>query len=493
MMRLSGERHSALGRKERTATVPSTTIDELETGAELELVAAQKRRTKTKLEIQAIIDQAGKESRSTLTPDEDSRVTALLTEREAASADVDGVQAKLVKIRKLKAAETETATRMHTTESTGAQKPAYDQVARVGREERTYNPDVDRKGAGFLRDVIRKHFFNDGDANDRLTAHMHEETIERSQYLQRAVGTGGFAGLVVPQYLTDMYAPAVAALRPFADICNHHDLPASGMTVNISRITTPTGVALQATENTSVQNTDMDDTLLTENIQTAAGQQTVSRQAAERGTGIEEVVMDDLFRRYASTLDSTLLNQTTTGLANVATAIQYDDGNPSGVEAWPKLLAGAAQAESALLGFAQPDVVLMHSRRWYWLQSQMSSQWPLFGQPNIANNAGGENYAVTYGRGARGILPNGMAAVVDNNVATNLGTGTNQDEMYVIATDECHLWEDPAAPVFLRAEQPAAANLGILMILYGYFAYSFRRYPTSFARITGTGLTTPVF
>jgi hypothetical protein len=86
-----------------------------------------------------------------------------------------------------------------------------------------------------------------------------------------------------------------------------------------------------------------------------------------------------------------------------------------------------------------------------------------------------------------------MAAVVDNNVTTILGSGTNQDEMYVIATDECHLWEDPAAPVFLRAEQPAAANLGILMVLYGYFAYSFRRYPTSFARITGTGLTTPVF
>ena len=63
-------------------------------------------------------------------------------------------------------------------------------------------------------------------------------------------------------------------------------LPSQGMTVNISRITTATSVALQASENTAVSNTDIDDTILTENVQTAAGQQTLSRQALDRGTGI---------------------------------------------------------------------------------------------------------------------------------------------------------------------------------------------------------------
>src|SRR5206468_4066349 len=126
---------------------------------------------------------------------------------------------------------------------------------------------------------------------------MQEEQVERGQYLSRAAGdanTGAFTGLVVPQYLTDMYAPATANLRPFADVCNKHELPASGMTVNISRITTPTSVALQATGLSAVSATSIDDTLLTENVQTAAGQQTLSRQAIERGTGIEEVVMGDL-------------------------------------------------------------------------------------------------------------------------------------------------------------------------------------------------------
>jgi hypothetical protein len=291
-----------------------------------------------------------------------------------------------------------------------------------------------------------------------------------------------------------MYAPAIAAMRPFADICNHHDLPTTGMTVNISRITTPTAVALQATENTGVQETNADDTLLTENIQTAAGQQTISRQAIERGTGIEEVIVDDLFRRYATALDSTLINQATTGLSAVATVVAYDDASPSGNEMWPKILAGAANSEAALLGFAQPNVVLMHSRRWYWLQSQLSAQWPLVQQPGIVDNHMAANYAKRYGDGARGMLPNGMVAVIDNNISTIAGgsPGT-QDELFIVATDECHLWEDPAAPVFLRCEQPAAANLGVLLVLYGYFAYSMRRYTGAMSKISGTGMVSPLF
>jgi hypothetical protein len=292
--------------------------------------------------------------------------------------------------------------------------------------------------------------------------------------------------------LTDLYAPAIAAMRPFADVCNHHDLPESGMTVNISLITTPTSVGLQPTgENNAVLNQDADDTLLTINIQTAAGQQTVSRQAAERGTGIEEVLMDDLFRRYATSIDSTLITQATTGLSAVAQSVSYVDASPTGLEVWPKFLQAAANSEAALLGFARPDCVIMHSRRWYWLQSQLAAQWPLFGQPGITENRGGENYGLKYGAGYRGMMPNGMAAIVDNNCSTTVNT--NQDEAYVVATDECHLWEDPNAPVFLRCEQPAAASLGILLVLYGYFAYTFSRYTNAMSKIGGTGFITPVF
>ena len=88
------------------------------------------------------------------------------------------------------------------------------------------------------------------------------------------------------------------------------------------------------------------------------------------------------------------------------------------------------------------------------------------------------NYAERYGKGVRGVLPNGTPVVVDNNIATNLGAGTNEDEIYSARKNECHLWEDPNAPLFIRAEQTKAANLGVLLVVYGYFAYTFGRYAT---------------
>src|SRR6266436_3103964 len=99
---------------------------------------------------------------------------------------------------------------------------------------------------------------------------MAEARIERGgNDFARAAGdstTANWAGLTVPQYLTDMYAPAIAALRPFADVCNHHDLPPNGMTVNISLTTTPSQVANPASElpAAGVAAQSIDDTLLTE-------------------------------------------------------------------------------------------------------------------------------------------------------------------------------------------------------------------------------------
>lgn len=474
-----------------------TTFDELILAAQVEEDQATKRREKALAEVKYIHDKARREGRAKLTEDEDADVSAAMEAHTRADEDLKGVRAKLAQLKEAKAREEAADALMEQRKANpGVDKPAYDRVARIGAEERTYHPGKDRRGGQFVRDVVRQFLYRDLDAEQRLLNHMREERVERGQYLTRAAGdatTGAFAGLVVPQYLTDMYAPAVAALRPFADICNRHDLPANGMTVNISRITTSTSVALQSSQLSAVSATSVDDTLLTVDVQTAAGQQTLSRQAIDRGTGVEEVVMDDLFRRYATTLDSTLLNQATNGLTNVAQAVTYTDTSPTTAELWPKIHNAAANSEAALLGQARPNFAVMHSRRWYWMQSQVGTSWPFMAQPGIPVQAGGQNLATLYGSGARGILPNGLVAIVDNNVATNLGSGTNEDEIYVVASDECHLWEDPNAPVFLRAEQAAAANLGVLLVLYGYFAYTFARYTNGQSKISGTGLVTPSF
>lgn len=470
------------------------TIDDLIASIEVELEAAHKRQKKCGAEIQLILDKAQQDGRAALTADEDERVTELFAARDQAKNDITGIEGKLANANKIKAEEMEREAKQKESRATETRKPSYDQVTRVGQEERTYRKDQDPFGKGFLMDVSRQFLFQDVEASHRLSQHMREERVERAEYLQRAVGTGAFAGLTVPQYLTELYAPATAALRPFADVCNRHPLPESGMSVNISRITTSSSAAVQSAENAAVSETNMDDTLLTVNVQTAAGQQTVSRQAIDRGTGIEDVTMQDLFNRVATTIDNTLLNQATNGLTNVATAVAYTDATPTGAELYPKILGATAGVEAALLAMGRPTHAVMHSRRWYWLSSQMSSTWPMINWTGLPVQAAGTaDSSSMYGSGPRGVLPCGLEVIVDNNIATNLGTGTNEDEIYVVPSSECHLWEDPNAPLFIRAEQPAAASLGVLLVAYSYFAYTFGRYSNGVQKVGGTGLITPAF
>jgi HK97 family phage major capsid protein len=470
------------------------TIDDLIASIEVELEAAQKRVSKTLKEGELILAKAQQEGRSHLTEEETERVEELKKIREQAKADIAGAKEKLARAQEVKAEELERDEQQREIKPTGVRAQGRDQRIQVGREERTYRPDTDPYGKGFLLDVARSFLFQDVEASNKLARHMAEERVERSEYFKRAVGTGAFAGLTVPAYLTEMYAPATAALRPFADVCNRHPLPESGMSVNISRITTASGAALQSAENAAVQETNMDDTLLTIPVQTAAGQQTVSRQAIDRGTGIEDVTMQDLFNRVATVLDATLLNQATNGLTNVATATSYTDASPTGAELYPKILGAAAGVEAALLAMGRPSHAVMHSRRWYWLSSQMSSTWPMINWAGIPTQAGGvANPNSSYSSGPRGVLPCGLEVIVDNNIATNLGAGTNEDELYVVPQAECHLWEDPNAPLFIRAEQPAAASLGVLLVAYSYFAYTFGRYSNGMGKVSGTGMVTPTF
>ena len=458
---------------------------------EASLNALQAQRAAHRAEQDQILAAAEAEQRTALTDTEQARFDELSAAKRSLDGDIAAAEQSLVSLRAEADADARAAAAAEVA-APAAERRRYDEVARVGQEARVYNPDTDKRGKGFLADVTRS-FLGDHDASERLTRHMAEERVERGEYLQRAAGTGAFAGLVVPQYLTDLYAPATAALRPFADICNKHDLPSSGMTVNISRITTATSAAVQASENSNVSETDIDDTLLTINVQTVAGRQTLSRQAIERGTGTEEVTLDDLFRRYATTLDSTLINQATNGLTNVAQSVAYTDASPTAAELWPKILNANANVEAALLAQAIPSHVIMHSRRWNWIQSNVGTSWPFLAQPGIPTQAGGVNYGVGYNAGVRGVLPNGLQVIVDNNIATNLGAGTNEDEIYVVASDECHLWEDANAPMFIRAEQTKAESLGVVLVVYGYFAYTFARYTNGAGKVNGTGLVSPTF
>ena len=428
-----------------------------------------------------------------LTAEDEARVAEIRTAKGALKVEIDTLSARADDLQSEHDQDEAVARLQSVVTPANVRTPAYDEVARVGQEKRTYSRDSDPKGMQFLRDVGAQFLRVDAEADDRLSRHMQEERVERGNLVARAAGTAAFSGLVVPQYLVDMYAPKARAGRPFADACRSHDLPEKGMTVNIAAVTTGTTVDDQAAENTAVSETDIDDTNISVPVRTASGQQTLSRQSIERGVGTEEVTIDDLIRAYSVNLDSKLLNTAAVGLSAVASSIAYTDATPTGAELYPKLINGIANVEGLLLDQDPGDTIaVMHSRRWYWLQGQMTTSWPLFGQPGVGAQNAGVNYAERYGSGFRGLLPNGTPVVVDNNIATNLGAGTNEDEIYLASQAECHLWEDPSAPMLIRAEQTKASTLGVLLVVYGYYAYLFNRRAHA-QKVAGTGLITPVF
>ena len=376
----------------------------------------------------------------------------------------------------------------------GTPAPAYDQTVRVVAEARTYHRGQDPRGRGrdFLTDVAAE-FRGSSAARQRLERHMAEERVERGAQIERATTTAAYTGWVVPQYLIELNAAAAVAGRRFADVCNHHDLPETGMTCYLSKITTGSSVDDQSSENATVSETDMDDTQISIGVRTAAGSQTVSRQALERGAGVDDITFADLLKRYNKNLDTKVISATTSGLTNVATSVAYTDASPTAAELYPKIQAAASGAESVFLDVVDGLVVVMHPRRWRWLSAAMTSTWPFVAGDRVPAQAA----AVTEGNLSesatiRGYLPDGTPVVTDANIATNLGAGTNEDEIYVVAPEECHLWEDPSAPMLIRAETNPK-KLQLDLVLYGYYAFYLDRYAGGHQKIAGTGLTTPTF
>ena len=356
----------------------------------------------------------------------------------------------------------------------------------VKSEARTYS---ERSEASFVRDAYNAQFNNDFAAKDRLARHMNEEKIER-----RDVTTANFAGLVVPQFLTELAAPLARAGRPFLEVARKHQLPDAGMVISLSKVTTGSSAAEQS-EGAAVSETNMDDTKLDVSVVTVAGQQNVSRQAIERGTNIDSLVMTDLVSAYHTKLDQLFVTTSATSLTNVITqVITYTDASPTVAELYPKIADGIQRIQTNFFG--GPNFILMHPRRLAFFLAAVDDQKrplavpvPNFnGQPAFVSGNGGPVY------GNSGYTLLGLPIITDANVTTTNGTGTNEDVIIIGNTQEAHLFEQGAGePMMLRFDQPKAAELDITMIVYGYSAFTANRYPNAFALIGGTGLVTPTF
>ena len=430
-----------------------------------------------------LVERAADEARD-LTESEDTNLKDL-------KARADVLDVRIAELREIQVANLEAA-KLRAEVSATEDAPEERAAGRVTvtDEPLTYG---EHSGRSFFSDLYRSQFHHDPSSQARMARHSAEMDVE-----QRDGTTANYAGLVVPQYLTQLAAELARAGRPFANLCTAMPLPGSGMTLNISRVTTGSSAAVQATENSAVSETDIDDTLLTVDVRTIAGQQDISRQALERGEGIDSLIMADLQSAIATTLDEGAIYGDGTsgallGLNNITgkNDVTYTDASPTVAEFYPKLLDAIQQINSNR--YAGPDLIIMHPRRAAWLAAAVDGQSrPLvLPQANVPSNTMGTGPVAGYG--LNGLQLAGIPVVADANISTVGGAGSNEDSVFVVRRADMLLFESAGAPSMVRMDQTLGGQLTVKLVAYQYAAAVFGRYPAAISKVAGTGLVAPSF
>jgi len=350
----------------------------------------------------------------------------------------------------------------------------------VRSEEKTYRPDGDHD---FLRDAYRSQFSNDIEARDRVFRARDEALAEYRST------TGNFGGLVVPQFLTAQFAEVLRSGRPFLNNVTAVPLPEAGMTLTIPRGATGSTVAAQETQNVAVSNTTFTESDLVVPVRTFAGQQVVSRQSVDRGTGIAQILLGDLYADYATKVNVSAISGAGTGGGH------WGSLNTTSVQtaAWTGTTGGSlvASIHNALgkinaARFAAADLVVMHPRRWAWLCAQSDTA----GRP-LVEIAGytGDNVVAAGSAAAYGVVGSvaGVPVVTDAGMPIVLGASTDEDRIIVTRRADNLFMEDAAAPVGFNFEEVLGDQLSVRMVVFGYSAFTAGRFPVGTCVLSGTG------
>jgi len=329
-------------------------------------------------------------------------------------------------------------------------------------------------------------------ATARLQRHMMEMQVELRD-LNTTDTTGG--DFVPPVYLADEWAALARAGRPFADAVTSRPLPDVGMAFTIPKVSTGTAAAIQASENSGVQETDAATTDITIPVRTIAGQQDLSRQAFERTQpGLDEVLFADLAADYATKLDVQLLSgsgnsgQVKGILTDSAiNAVSFTAATPTVPLLYPKIADAIQKIHTTR--FMPPNAIFMHPRRWAWILAALDSS----NRPLVTPYAPQNAVAQFSGVASEAIVGSmqGLTVFVDASIPATNGAGTNEDIVIVTRLSDNLLWESsPRARVF---EEVGSGTLTVRLQVYGYVAYTTERYSKGHAKITGTGLVAPTF
>lgn len=453
-------------------------------------------------EIRGINAAADAESRSALTEDEETRYGELREERTKVEARI---------------AQLEDEEHRRSADATAREKLGNEPAAVVTNEATTYGRG---SGNSYFLDIARSQVRGDAAASERLQRHAQELDVDlpkreaararradsqldgvtrgesREGFFEKRVnpnrtdGQGGY--FVPPLWLVDEYIPYLRAGRVAADMVHRMDLPGGTDSINLPKVATGTATGVQQ-DNGSVTSQDLTDTFVSAPVRTIAGQQDIAMQLLDQSpVAFDEVIFKDLISSYNQQVDSQVLYGTGSsgqlkGIAQVvsgANAITYTSTTPTAPESYLSLAQAlsviARQRLMPATGFVAAP------QRWYWYLAALDGQQrplvvPQGGYNPLANGFAGAE-------GADGVIL-GQPVHVDANVQTNLGTGTNQDEIFAGRWDDAYLWE--GAPRTRALTEVLSGTLQVRLQLWNYVAFMPDRYPQSFATINGTGLVTP--
>lgn len=422
--------------------------------------------------MEALVDAAAAETRS-LTVDEAERLTALETERRGLDE---------------RAAELDAQVRADDA-AADMQKRYAPSGHRVISEPEVYRSGP--AGKSYFRDLHLARSTGDRDAIDRLARNNKARAEARA--LTTVNGAGG--EFVPPLWLETEFVKLARPGRITADRVPTQELPGGTDSITIPKVATGTATAVQTTQNTAIQQTDLATTSISSSVVTIAGGQTLSLQLIEQSPlNVDDMVLSDLAAAYAVNLNTQVLSGSGTAgqLMGMFTL--------SGTNAIALTATTAAGLYSAVANgiqtvhtnrFMPPDTILMHPRRWAWLASQSDST----GRPlvvpaaNSPMNALG-NAGDVVAQGYVGSML-GLPVFVDATIPTNIGAGTNQDRVIVARMSDLVLWEGN-----VKAEafpQTYANQLSVFVRMYNYASFQPARFPKSISVVDGAGLVTPTF
>jgi HK97 family phage major capsid protein len=356
-------------------------------------------------------------------------------------------------------------------------------------------PEIYRSGLGgnsYFRDMWNSRQNGDTAAMDRLVRNNRGRAAE-----QRALTTVNGAGgeFVPPLWLEREFARLARPGRITANLVPTSALPAGTDSINVPKVSTGTAVAVQATQNTGVQNTDLTTTSISSTVTTIAGGQTVSLQLIEQSPlNVDDVILSDLAGAYAQQYNTLILSGSGTGgnptgmlTLSGTNAITYTQASPT-VALLYSQIANAIQTVHTNR-FLPPDTIIMHPRRWAYLLAASDTT----GRPLVTPSANSPMNAVgnqgeVASQGYVGTIQ-GLPVYVDSLIPTTVG-GT-QDQIIVARMSDLMAWEGN-----VKAEafpQTYANQLSVFVRLYNYMSFQPARYPKSISVISGTGLVAPVF